>query len=175
MDYKIVFLDVNGRALAESDQCTSISFSWAKYSGCAQFDITLARRFDNYSDIVQINNWVQIYVEDSLWYSGLIQDYTTSLTTSESVSIVGIGFSEQLSWSDETWTYRNIEVSQLASFLVQNRITSNGLDIIHTPSNFVDTAFTINTIVFNVQRTKDCLQALKELTPYYDYGVDRIS
>ncbi|MCM8774610.1 MAG: hypothetical protein NC820_07785, partial [Candidatus Omnitrophica bacterium] len=172
IDYKIEFYDKFLMLRRIINKESSINFEWAKNAGCGRFSLILARKFDDYEDVVDFNNMVKIYVNDELWYTGFIENFTPSLSTEEQVNIVGVGYIEQLNWSDTTWVYSNFEISELVKYILKLRVETDKLDIIVKDENFDDTTFSIDQIVFQNQKTKDCIQILRDLVRYYDYGVD---
>jgi hypothetical protein len=172
INYKVEFYDPSFKLLKIINKEASVNFEWTKGNGCGRFNITLARRFDNYTDIVTFGNAVKIYINNVLWYQGYIQDYNPHFQTSESVDIVGMGYIEQLTFSEQTNFYSNIEVSDLVLQLVEAAKYNNNLDVNIDPLKIENTGFFIDEIVFKNQNIKDCIQTLRDLIPYFDWGVD---
>ena len=171
MEYEVRVLDSSFNLLGIVP-VTDISFEFSKFNGCGRFNATLPRRFDNYSDIVDFGNCVQVYIDGVLWYCGFIQDYTNKLGLEESVEIVGMGYIEQLTFDEVTNVYSNIYSADLVKMLVNASIVNNSLDITINDSLVLEPGFKIDQMVFKTIKLKQAVQQVTDLITGWDFGVN---
>ena len=168
MDYKIEIYKA-GVKLAEINNAANISFDRTQNTGCGCFSISLATRFDNYASIVDYDNEVKIYVNNVLYYTGIIIDYTPDLALSEKVTITGSGYSEEFNWAYVNGVYNATEVTAIMQDIVTTYILPYG-DI--TIGTVEPTGLIVDTITFNNVKVKDALQTLQELSGVNCISVD---
>ena len=158
-DYRIDVIKA-GVKIGELNNASAIQFENIQNSGCGNFSLTIARRFDDFADIIDYNNEIKIYINNVLYFTGMIIDYIPNLDLSENIQINGTGFVEQLNWQLVTNTYSSIEVSALMEDLVTTYILPYG-DI--TIGTIEPMGYIIDSITFEALSVKECLQTLQEL------------
>ena len=167
--YKVEFRNSAGVLLGILPVQANINFENVLYSGCGNFTITLARKFDNYYDLVAFGNQVNIYVCGTLYYTGFIQDYTPALQAEEKVEVKGIGFIDQLNWRLLTET----DTGEL-SIIIQGLLTAYTFAYGDITIGTVNVSGLVSDIVSNNTPLKDIFTYMLNLGGWNYVGVNAL-
>ena len=180
MDYRVEFWSPAGNLLGIVNKEAKIEFIRMQNCGCGTFDITLARQFNNYSDIIAYENEVRVYVNNILYYSGLILDITPDLALQEGVRITGNGFIEYLqralvgtqtspkNYSSTLGTSAMIDL--INNYVIASPYSHSNISI--GPVESASYSTSVAGISFSDTRVADCINTLIALTQQKTYGIN---
>jgi len=176
--YKLEISDTSGNHVAtitdqiENVTLTELRFKYLRNGGCSFFSFTLAEPYTTRT--IEIGYKVDIYILSHLWpwFKGYIE--TVPETGTEKIQkYTGWGYSQRLEQKIINTTKTGMEISEIATSILDSDIIPNYPDITKNTNKIENTGYTIaGTLQFERQKAIDVFKKLAELANDYEFGID---
>lgn len=155
------------------NKVTKISWDWNRIGGCGSCQFQLREAYDgSIADNLQEDYSIRAYLSGTLWYSGVIDKVTPSVTgQAETINVTALGYVNQLKRIIvPEKTYTDQEISAIARNVAEVYATAH-TDVVSAAANYDNTKYTADSIYFN-ESVFDCITKLADIAGRREWGVD---